>query len=265
MTPIGVDVVLPDAAAGARRVAPDAARSRAPQTPWVGERAPFVLQSGGPVPAASAAVAVEPRMGRRVQRDQGATGRATSTPAHRPDGDREVLDGERDPPVQPPRRDIADAASARARRDRAAGGDGQRRRRRRADLGHERQVPLPVLAPGDGDRPDVGHGATASARCPASTTATRRRSSRPAGGRSSRRRTIPSIPAAHGSITSADGRGVHRVPRHDADRRRHPRLRPSRAGRQPRTRCGTSTRPTSCAPRSSTPASGAGCTTASRA
>ena len=138
---------------------------------------------GGSLPAAAAAVPVEPRMGRRRRGDQGDGPGHQHAADSRRDGDREVLDRQRDPPGQPPRPRHHRRPLPRAARHRAAGGDGHGDRRGRGHRRPQRQVPLPVLAPGHRDRPHVGHGATASARSRASTMATRRRSSSRAGDR----------------------------------------------------------------------------------
>ena len=263
MTPIGVDVVVPDAHARPGRVAADAARVPAAADAVGRERAPVHPQERGSVPAAAAAVAVEPEMGRGVQRDQGATARAR--------------------PERRPRRAIAKFWTANvirqynglardvATRERSGSSQTARLVAMVNVVGadaqiavHEREVPLPVLAAGDGDRPDVGDRATASARRPGFDDGNPATAEQPGWRPLIATPNHPEYPAAHGSITSAEAEVFSRLPRHRHDQRRHPRLRPGRARRNlnavrhfapPRT----------CGRRSSTPASGPACTTASRA
>ena len=188
-----VDVVVPDQDPRAGRVAPDAALPRAADPVGGGHEAlrPADCRS---LPAAAAAFAVEPRVGRRRRGDQG-DGPGHQHAAHRRgDGDREVLDRQRDPPGQPPRPRHRHRPIPRAARHREAGGDDHGDRRGRGHRGAQRQVPLPVLATRDRDRPQLGHGRRIRARARASTMATRPRSSSRAGGRSSSRRTTPSTP-----------------------------------------------------------------------
>ena len=73
----------------------------APQTPWVGERAAVHPARAPPSSCRPAPVALEPRVGRGVQRAQVRTAARTST-TRTADADQlaHVLDGERDPAVQ---------------------------------------------------------------------------------------------------------------------------------------------------------------------
>ena len=141
-----------DAAARTGRVAADAAVRCAADA--VGrQRAPIHPGESRPVPARPAPVAPEPRVGRRLQRDQGIR-RSDQQRAHRgADQHREVRVGERRPPVQRRRARDCRRAQSRPARDSTAVRDGEPRRRRRAGVRPVRQVPLlfwrPVTAIND--------------------------------------------------------------------------------------------------------------------
>src|SRR5262249_54198244 len=99
-TPIGSTFAVPAARGRTRRRAPYAARVRSPADAMDGNDAAVRARERGPVPAATAPVAAEPAMGRRIQRDQVARRRRQRDADAGPDGCSDFLDRERRPPVQ---------------------------------------------------------------------------------------------------------------------------------------------------------------------
>ena len=175
----------------------------APQTPWAGVMKPFVLPTADrflppPPPSLSS-----PEWVADVAEIK-AMGQDTSTQrTRRPDGDREVLDRQRDPPGQPPRPRHHRRPLPRAARHRAAGGDGHGDRRGRGNRRPQRQVPLPVLATRHRDRPHPRSRPTGSGPSRASD------DGNPATVEQQGWRPLivtpnhPEYPAAHGTITSS--------------------------------------------------------------
>ena len=190
-TPIGTSSAFPTKTPGPGvwRLTP--AAFAAPQTPWVGQVQPFVVPTAGPVHAAASAGAEQQGMGRGVQRGQVARPEHEHDPHGRADRRRGVLPRQRESPVQPSGPGPGGLEEPRQRRDRAPRRDGQRGRRRRRYLRHERQVHLPLLAAGHGDRPDRGHGGRLRPGAGLRRREPGDRPNRSDGGRSSRRRTIP--------------------------------------------------------------------------
>jgi hypothetical protein len=128
MTPIGVSTPFPTLppGPGVWRLTPPFA---APQVPWVGNVRPFILQSldqflPDPPPSLRS-----DEVGRGVQPDQGLRRCDQRRAQRRADQDREILVGERDPPVQPGRARHCRRPRAWPARDGTACGDDQRRRR----------------------------------------------------------------------------------------------------------------------------------------
>ena len=160
---------------GPRRLAADAAGVSAATDPVARSDAPVPAESAGSVPAAASACSRQLRRWvQGLQRDQG-DGPRDGEPAHSgADGHRAVLHDQRGRPVQHgvPRR--RDPARLRRLADDAARRPGEPRCGGHRDRVSEREVPLLVLAAGDGAQRD---------RTRRSPTGIPRRSRRPARGR----------------------------------------------------------------------------------
>ena len=151
MTPIGMTSSFPTLppAPGVWRLTPP---FQSPQTPWVGNVRRFILQSvdqflPDPPPSLQSPEWVEAFD--QIKAYGAATG---SLRTRRADRYREVLVGERDPPVQPGGARRRRRARPWPARDCAVSGDDQPRRRRCSDVQLARQVPLLVLAAGHCDQ-----------------------------------------------------------------------------------------------------------------
>jgi len=153
MTPFGTTSSFPTLTPGPGvwRLTP--AAYAPPQTPWVGAVKPFILESGdqflpGPPPSLSSAewVAAFNEIKEHGSNTNPNTSETSVARFWTANVIRQYnrLARSRDEQV------------AWSRRHRAARCNGEHSRRRRADLRHEREVPLLVLAPGHGDRSDLG-------------------------------------------------------------------------------------------------------------
>ncbi len=151
MTPIGTTSLFPTLppAPGVWRLTPPFA---SPQTPWVGNVRPFIVLSleqflPDPPPSLQSDEWVD-----GLRSDEGLWRRDRQFAERRADLYREVLVGERDPPVQSSRARHRGDARPQLTRHSTAGRDGQRRRCRCIDVQSACQVPLLVLATGHCDQ-----------------------------------------------------------------------------------------------------------------
>ncbi len=156
LTPIATTSPFPTKtpAPGVWRLTPPA--YAAPQIPWAGSVKPFVLKRPDQFRPAAPPSLTSWTWVDGLQGDQEDGRRDQHRPDGRADRGRAVLHRQRAPPVEPTRARHRRSEVVERPPDGTPRGDDQHGRRRCRHRGHERQVPLPVLAARHGDRPGLG-------------------------------------------------------------------------------------------------------------